>query len=331
MRISTTRWAWPEDSPLRQSARRLRLKYHAWPVAIVWRKASAFMCATINTSPDRASVATQMTRPSASNFGAKARPSSTSSIEPRGAKDEVSSDKKNLAQKSESALARRATQISPAMADAGSALYRALARGGWPACAGHHLRLRCQARSGRRSAIGLAHHGDEADLVVGIVLKAAGELRGDGGRSRLLHAAQRHAHVLGLDHHRHAARGQDLLDGGGDLRGHTLLRLQPARIDVDEAGKLGKSHHPVHRIISYVRLAHERHHVVLAMGIEGDIAHQHEVVIPPDLAERAFEHIDRAFAIAAVKFFIGVDHALGRIADARSMCSNARSARSADM
>src|SRR5215831_15140884 len=101
MRISTTRCAWPEVSPLRQRARRLRLKYQASPVAIVWRRACAFMWATINRSPDRASVATQTISPSASNFGAKARPSSTSSVEPRGAKDESSSDKKNLAQKSE--------------------------------------------------------------------------------------------------------------------------------------------------------------------------------------------------------------------------------------
>src|SRR5262245_4064404 len=106
MRISTTRWAWPEDSPLRQSVRRLRLKYQACPVAIVRRKASAFMWATINTSPDRASVATQMTSPSASNFGANVRPSSTSAVEPRDAKGERSSDKKNLAQKSKSGIAR---------------------------------------------------------------------------------------------------------------------------------------------------------------------------------------------------------------------------------
>jgi hypothetical protein len=49
--------------------------------------ASAFMCATISTSPERASVATQTIRPSASNLGENARPSSTSSVEPRGAKN----------------------------------------------------------------------------------------------------------------------------------------------------------------------------------------------------------------------------------------------------
>ena len=74
------------------------------------------MWATINTSPDRASVATQVTRPSASNFGANARPSSTSSAEPRGAKGERSSDKNNLAQKSKSGVARlgERSKYSPA-------------------------------------------------------------------------------------------------------------------------------------------------------------------------------------------------------------------------
>src|SRR5262245_65559865 len=82
MRISTTRCTWPEVSPLRHSARRERLKYQASPVAMVRSSACAFMCATMSTSPERASVATQVTRPSASNFGANARPSSTSSVEP---------------------------------------------------------------------------------------------------------------------------------------------------------------------------------------------------------------------------------------------------------
>src|SRR4030081_1375985 len=80
MRISTTRWTWPEVSPLRHSALRERLKYQASPVAMVLRKASSFMCATISTSEVAASVATQVTRPDASNLGCNASPSSRSSI-----------------------------------------------------------------------------------------------------------------------------------------------------------------------------------------------------------------------------------------------------------
>ena len=46
------------------------------------------MCATISTSPDLASVATAVISPSASNLGAKARPSSISAVEPRGSKSD---------------------------------------------------------------------------------------------------------------------------------------------------------------------------------------------------------------------------------------------------
>src|ERR1700692_4983867 len=45
---------------------------------MVLRKASSFICATISTSPVTASVATQVTRPDASNLGWNASPSSMS-------------------------------------------------------------------------------------------------------------------------------------------------------------------------------------------------------------------------------------------------------------
>src|SRR6202011_4103365 len=47
---------------------------------MVLRRASSFICATISTSPVAASVATQVTRPDASNLGWNANPSSRSSI-----------------------------------------------------------------------------------------------------------------------------------------------------------------------------------------------------------------------------------------------------------
>src|SRR6185436_13686795 len=49
---------------------------------MVRASASAFMCATMSTSPLAASVATQVTSPSASNLGASARPSSTACVVP---------------------------------------------------------------------------------------------------------------------------------------------------------------------------------------------------------------------------------------------------------
>src|SRR5262245_8642098 len=55
-----------------------RLKYQASPVAMVRASASAFIWATISTSPVPASVVTQVTKPLASNLGVSASPSSRS-------------------------------------------------------------------------------------------------------------------------------------------------------------------------------------------------------------------------------------------------------------
>src|SRR6185312_1471719 len=78
--------------------------------------------------------------------------------------------------------------------------------------------------------IAAPQHGHEADLLVDVVAEGTSEIRGHGQRAGLCHAAQRHAHMLGLDHHRNAARLEDLVDRDGDLRGQMLLRLQPLRV-----------------------------------------------------------------------------------------------------
>src|SRR5262249_35395109 len=159
----------------------------ASPVVMVLANASAFMCATMSTSADQASVTTQVIRPSASNLGANRRPSSTCSAVARGAKrDDVS------------ALAT--TRLA----------------------------------AGAELASLTAHQRDEPDLLAGIVAEQTGELGRDGLRPWFLHTAQRHARVLGLEHHRHPARLQNLVDRGDDLRIEMLLRLQAAGIDVDQ-------------------------------------------------------------------------------------------------
>src|SRR5277367_2476512 len=48
------------------------------PVASVFSSASAFMCATISTTPSSASTVTQVISPSEENLGANSGPSSTS-------------------------------------------------------------------------------------------------------------------------------------------------------------------------------------------------------------------------------------------------------------
>ena len=95
-----------------------------------------------------------------------------------------------------------------------------------------------------------------------------------------------------------------------------LLRLQSARVNIDQAGEFREPHHAVHRFVGDVRLTDERHHVVLAVRIERDVAHQHEIVVLADLAEGAIEHVGRALAVTAVKLVESIDHPPGGIAQA---------------
>src|SRR5262245_42592691 len=60
-------------------------------------------------------------------------------------------------------------------------------------------------------------------------------------------------------------------------------------------------------------LAIEWHHVVLAVRVEADVAHQNEIVIPARLAERPIEDLDGAFLVSLKDFIVGTDHALWRL------------------
>jgi hypothetical protein len=119
--------------------------------------------------------------------------------------------------------------------------------------------------------------------------------------------------VLRLEHHGDAARLENLLDRGRDLRGQVLLGLQPPRIDVDQPRDLGEPDHALHRHIGDMRLADERGDVVLAVRGERDIADQHRLVVRADLREGAVEHVGRALAVAAEQLFVGIDDAGRRL------------------
>ena len=70
-----------------------------------------------------------------------------------------------------------------------------------------------------------------------------------------------------------------------DLGRQVLLRLQAARETSTTRASLERPTTPFARVIGDVRLAEERHDVVLAMGEEGDVAHEHDVAIAADLLE----------------------------------------------
>ena len=148
-------------------------------------------------------------------------------------------------------------------------------------------------------------------------------------RAMLGDAAHRHAGMLRLDHHGNAAGLQHLVDRGRDLGGQMLLGLQAAREDVGQPRQLRQSHHPLDRRIGDMRPAVERHHVMLALRGEFDVADQHEIVIAGGLAEGAVEHLRRALMIALIELVEGLDHAARRIQQALALAGFRRYSRAA--
>jgi len=59
-------------------------------------------------------------------------------------------------------------------------------------------------------------------------------------------------------------------------------------------------------------LAVERHHVVLAVRIEADVAHQNEIIVTAGLGEGAVQHLYGALPVSLIDLLVGAYHALGR-------------------
>src|SRR6266511_3357351 len=92
----------------------------------------------------------------------------------------------------------------------------------------------------------------------GIVLEHSPDGRGDGQRTRLLHAAHRHAQVLGFDHDEHVRR--EHFDEPRELR-------QPGDPTV------------VRRDVRDVRAPGERDQVMFTVAVQGNVAHHHHLVV----------------------------------------------------
>ena len=103
----------------------------------------------------------------------------------------------------------------------------------------------------------------------------------------LVHAARGHALVRRLDHHGDAARLQHFLHGVGDLGRELLLDLQALGEGIDHARELADADHALVRQVADMDLADDRHHVVLAVGFEADVAQHHDLVVALDLLEGA--------------------------------------------
>src|SRR5215475_1835291 len=116
--------------------------------------------------------------------------------------------------------------------------------------------------------------------------------------------------MLGLHHHGNAARLEHFVDCHYHLRCQMLLGLQAACIDVNQASKLRQSDDARNWDVGDMSPAMERHHVMLAVGVEPDVAHQDKLVVAAHFAERAIKHIGCTLPIAAIELLKGGNDAL---------------------
>src|SRR5690242_10026491 len=146
----------------------------------------------------------------------------------------------------------------------------------------------------------------------GVVLEDAPDRGGHGERSRLADAAHRHAQVLALQQDEHALRPQHLDHRVGDLRREPLLHLRSAGVALDQAGELRQTRDPavVAGDVRHVRHAVERHQMVLARRVEGDVADHHHLVVTG--LERDGEVLCRVLAEPDEDLLVHARHATGR-------------------
>ena len=133
------------------------------------------------------------------------------------------------------------------------------------------------------------------------------QLGGGGHRPRLADAAVAHAEVARLDDHRHAVGAQRGVDRVGDLGCELLLDLQALGVDVDDARELGEPDHAAVGDVRDMRLAHERHHVVLAVAVDLDVLEEHQLVVALDLAEGALQRLEGIGVVAPEVLVHGLD------------------------
>src|SRR5579859_3699763 len=166
----------------------------------------------------------------------------------------------------------------------------------------------------RRS--GMADHREELAARDLVGAEVAQHGRRHHRNSGLVHAARRHALMRRLDDDGNASRLQNVLDGVGDLRVHFLLHLEPARIRLDDARKLGNADHAVGGKIADMGAPDDRRQMVFAVRLEADVLQDDHVVVTLDLLKGA-PHIGfGVLAVAREPFFEGFDDAFRRFAQA---------------
>ena len=127
-----------------------------------------------------------------------------------------------------------------------------------------------------------------------IIAHQAVQRGGHGAGAGLLHAAQRHAEVLGLEDDPHALGPQLVLQARRDLRREALLQLKAAGEEVDHACELREPQDALRGEVGDVGDAVERQDVVHAQRLERDLTHDDELVVALVVGEgRQVERLGR--------------------------------------
>ena len=131
----------------------------------------------------------------------------------------------------------------------------------------------------------------------------------------LLDSSTGHAMMLSLDYDHRTASLEDGHDVGGDLRGHSLLDLQSAGIDLDQPGQLADANYILAGDVGDMDAPIEREHVMLAHGIELDLP-EHNHLVASAICECGFEYILCTHLIAAVHLIERTPHSCGSVLQA---------------
>src|SRR3546814_20153988 len=102
-----------------------------------------------------------------------------------------------------------------------------------------------------------------------IIKEAAQEPARHHADARRAHAAPGHAAMLRVDDDRDTVRMEIVPDAARDLGGQPRLHLQPPRLAIEHARKLGNADDAVARQIGVRRLAGDRRHIMFAKRTKG--------------------------------------------------------------
>jgi hypothetical protein len=162
-------------------------------------------------------------------------------------------------------------------------------------------------------------HIHEAAFHRWIVSECTGHMPGDHSDTRFIDPTGCHALMLGLDDDRDTSRCERLFDTSADLCGHGFLCLETACISINDPCQLANAHHPVFGQISDLGGSDNRHHVMFAMRLKGDVPQEHYIVIAMNLFEGSCEQCRGIDSIPAEELCIGICYPRRRITQSLSL------------